>query len=67
MRISTLAARLGCSAAWIRDLERAGRVPRAHRDVNGHRRYTAADVSKLRAILFRTAGVRRRRTTRSRG
>lgn len=53
MRITAAARRLGISADWLRDLERAGRVPRARRDVSGHRRYSEGDIRRLRRLLFR--------------
>lgn len=52
MRIGNLAKLLGISADWVRRLERAGRIPPASRDLNGHRRFTPEDVEHLREILY---------------
>lgn len=52
MRIGSVARELGVSAEWLRDLERAGRLPAARRDFNGHRRYSRADIQRLRALVF---------------
>jgi len=52
MRVIEVARQLGVSTDWIRRLERAGRIPPATRDSNGHRRYGQADVERLRAILI---------------
>jgi DNA-binding transcriptional MerR regulator len=51
MRVSDVARRLHISASWLRRLERAGRVPAPARDLNGHRRYTDADVHRLKLTL----------------
>jgi DNA-binding transcriptional MerR regulator len=56
MRIKALAAQLGVSIDWLRRKERAGLIPRATRDLNGHRRYCEEDVALLRAILFPADG-----------
>lgn len=52
MRITELAKELGVSSDWLRRLERAGLIPKAQRDVNGHRRYCPADAARLREVLF---------------
>jgi DNA-binding transcriptional MerR regulator len=52
VRISEIARQLGVSADWLRQLERLGRIPRAPRDVNGHRRFRADDVGRLRDLLY---------------
>ncbi len=62
MRIFDVARELGISAAWLRRLERQGKIPAAPRDLNGDRRYTQRDVEQLRRLLFedgrtREAGV----------
>lgn len=59
MRIGEVAKQLCISAAWLRELERAGRVPKALRDVNGHRRYTPDDARRLKVFLFRPPATRR--------
>ena len=52
MRIAAVAQELGVSSDWLRRLERAGEIPKAQRDVNGHRRYATDDVVRLRELLF---------------
>ena len=52
MRIASTARELGVSVDWLRELERKGRIPRATRDVNGHRRYTDEDLSQLKEAIF---------------
>jgi len=58
MRVSDVARELGVSADWLRRLERQGRLIPARRDVNGYRRYTTRDVSRVRAVLFGEYGSR---------
>jgi DNA-binding transcriptional MerR regulator len=53
MRILSVAQVLGVSPDWIRKQERAGTIPPARRDRNGHRRYTEEDVKHIRQLLFR--------------
>ncbi len=51
MRIGELAKRLGISRDTIRRLEKRGViVPK--RDWNNHRRFSEADLERLRAALF---------------
>ena len=50
--VSEVARQLGISAGWLRRAEAQGRIPRAIRDLNGWRRYSEADVERLRAILI---------------
>jgi predicted site-specific integrase-resolvase len=52
MRISKAAQECGVSADLIRRLERAGLLPPATRDLNGHRRYSADDIRRVRAIVI---------------
>ncbi len=52
MRIGQAAKILEISPAWLRRLERAGRIPQIGRDFNGHRRLSAEDVERLREILY---------------
>jgi len=52
MRIGNVAMQLGIGADWIRRLERKGRISKAQRDCNGHRRYRPEDVEILRATIF---------------
>ena len=56
MRIASMARELEVSADWIRRLERSGRIPRATRDVNGHRRYTDEDLTQLKKAIFAKRG-----------
>jgi DNA-binding transcriptional MerR regulator len=41
---------LGVGATWLRVAERLGTTPRARRDAQGWRVYTAADVERLRRL-----------------
>jgi len=52
VRISEVAKKLSVSAAWLRELEKAGRIPPATRDRNGHRRFTEDDIERLRGVLY---------------
>jgi DNA-binding transcriptional MerR regulator len=52
MRIGDVAARLGISREWLRRLERAGKLPPAARDINGHRRYSPQDIAAMRRALL---------------
>jgi excisionase family DNA binding protein len=52
MRIKELAETVGVSADWVRKLEREGRIPRAARDHNGHRRFDEEDARRLRKGLL---------------
>jgi len=52
MRIAAVARELGFSADYLRSLEKAGRIPPAPRDINGHRRFLPEDVDRLRSVLF---------------
>jgi len=52
VRIAQVAHELGVSSDWLRRLEAAGEIPKAQRDVNGHRRYASDDVVRLRELLF---------------
>lgn len=46
--ISEAARELGITAGWLRKGEKAGVLPRAKRDRNGHRYYTPEDIERLR-------------------
>ncbi len=46
--ISEAARELGLSAEWLRQGEKRGSLPRAKRDRNGYRYYTAEDIDRLR-------------------
>ena len=52
MRIGELAKRLGISRDTIRRLERRGLLA-PKRDWAGHRRFTEADLERIRNVLFR--------------
>jgi Helix-turn-helix domain len=52
MRTADTARELGISPDWLRRLERAGRIPPASRDLNGHRRFSQADIERLRAVVL---------------
>ena len=59
MRITAAARWLGVSSAWLKNLERRGTIPRARRDVHGHRRYTDVDLKKIREAIFTRTEERR--------
>ena len=50
--VSKAARELGCSERWLREAEKEGRIPKARRDLNGWRVYTAKDIAKLRELLL---------------
>jgi DNA-binding transcriptional MerR regulator len=50
LTISRAAAKLGCSASWLRLAERLGVIPPARRTAGGHRYYTPADLDRLRGL-----------------
>ena len=57
MRIGVVANKLGVSPSLIRKRERQGRIPRARRlrvgnQPHGHRRYTDADLERIRKTFF---------------
>ena len=52
MRIGGAAKRHGASTSWLRKLERQGKIPRAARDRNGHRRYTPEDIERIRQVIY---------------
>ena len=43
---------LDVSPRWLRQLELDGRIPRAPRDLNGHRRFTPEYLERVRRALF---------------
>lgn len=52
MRIGNVSKRVGTSTSWLRKLEHQGKIPRARRDRNGHRRYTPEDVDRIRRVIY---------------
>jgi len=46
------ARELGCSERWLREAEKAGKLPRARRDLNNWRVYTQEDIEHLRQLLI---------------
>lgn len=54
--ISEAARRLGLSAAWLREGEKRGSLPKAPRDRNGYRYYTTEDLARLRNRRFLDGG-----------
>ena len=67
MRITQAAAALGVSRDWLVTLERRGVVPPPERDLNGHRRYSFADIERLRALLILPSRARTKGGTCARG
>lgn len=69
MRIREVGQRLGVSVEWLRRLEKRGSIPRATRDLSGHRRFTEDDLDRLRKAIFSPTGdirrvaIRRARTS----
>ena len=49
--VSEVARELGMSESWLRSAEKRGKIPRARRDLNGWRIYTAEDIKALRALI----------------
>jgi len=54
MTVSKTARQLGCSERWLREAEKAGKIPKARRDLNGWRVYTEEDIEEIRRLLFPT-------------
>ena len=54
LKVNEAARELGVSEAWLRRAEGRVGIPKARRDVNGWRVYTAEDIAKLRAVLLPT-------------
>jgi len=52
MIVSEAAREIGRSERWLRQSEANGKIPKARRDLNGWRVYTAEDIEKLRALLI---------------
>jgi DNA-binding transcriptional MerR regulator len=51
LKVSEVARQLGCSAEWLREAERRGKIPPASRDINGWRVYSHEDIQAIRALL----------------
>lgn len=64
MRVTEIAKELGFSPDFLRRKEKAGVIPPAHRDMNGHRRYREEDIKAIRNILLRDPSDRSRQFTR---
>ncbi len=58
LTISEAAEELGVTPSWLRFGERLGSMPLARRTRGGQRRYTEADVERLRRL---GVGARKRR------
>lgn len=52
--VSETARELCRSERWLREAEAKGKIPRARRDLNGWRVYTAEDVERLKELLVPT-------------
>jgi len=59
VRTGDVAKGLGVSPDLIRRLELRGEIPPILRDRAGQRRYSSADVERIRLILFAPAGNRK--------
>ncbi len=59
MRLSQAARELERSEKWLRHAEAEGRIPKARRDINNWRVYTAEDIESLKELLVpaRKGGV----------
>jgi DNA-binding transcriptional MerR regulator len=51
LTVSEAARELRRSERWLRDAERRGKIPKARRDLNGWRVYTAKDIAKLKELI----------------
>lgn len=51
MTVSQAARELGRSEKWLRTAEGEGKIPKARRDLNNWRVYTAKDIETLRKLL----------------
>jgi len=58
LTISEAARELGVTASWLRFGERLGSLPLARRTAGGQRRYTSADLERLKRL---GVGARKRR------
>ncbi len=51
LTVGQAARQLGRSEHWMRSAEAKGKIPKARRDLNGWRIYTAEDICRIRQIL----------------
>lgn len=51
LNVSEAAQQIGCSGRWLRDAEKAGKIPKARRNLNNWRVYTDEDISRIRELL----------------
>lgn len=51
LNVSQAARQLERSERWLREAERKGKIPKARRDLNGWRVYTAEDIAKLKELI----------------
>lgn len=51
MNVSEAARELRRSEKWLRNAERAGKIPKARRDLNGWRVYTPDDIANLQELI----------------
>lgn len=52
LKVSQAARELERSERWLRDAERKGKIPKARRDLNGWRVYTAEDIVILKELII---------------
>lgn len=56
LTVSEAARQLGRSEKWLRTAEAKGKIPKARRDLNGWRVYTAEDIAKIKQLLLPSEG-----------
>lgn len=52
LRIAEAPRELYCSAEWLRDAEKKGKIPPAKRDLNGWRVYTEEDIAQIKSLMI---------------
>ena len=51
MTVAEAARHIGRSERWLREAEKSAKIPKARRDLNNWRVYTADDLERLKALL----------------
>lgn len=52
LTVSEAAREICRSERWLRNAEAKGKIPKARRDLNGWRVYTADDIAKLKELIL---------------